>query len=211
MGSHIALFFGKEKTGSFYLHRKDSEELPSGGKKQKIFQKRKGFNSPHYCWFARANFVLWQRASDDVALRDCPQPKLLHDHGSFAHCHRAGARRAATRFPTPCHPRTQAWASGVAAAAWSSSCHAAPCPHRRCGSASHRARQLPGPCSDTALQCTPAMPAPIPASHQSYPWPRHTATGQHRAWKSLYVFLSPWFFLPKMFQMRDAGCIKAIL
>lgn len=31
-GSHIALFFGKEKTGSFYLHRKDSEELPSGEK-----------------------------------------------------------------------------------------------------------------------------------------------------------------------------------
>lgn len=32
VGSHIALFFGKEKTGSFYLHRKDSEELPSGEK-----------------------------------------------------------------------------------------------------------------------------------------------------------------------------------
>lgn len=33
VGSHIALFFGRGKTGSFYLHRKDSEELPSGEKK----------------------------------------------------------------------------------------------------------------------------------------------------------------------------------
>lgn len=77
VGSHTALFFGKEKTGSFYLHRKDSEELPSGEKKQKMVQKQKGFHSPQYCWFARTNSVLWQWADDDVALRDCPQPKLL--------------------------------------------------------------------------------------------------------------------------------------
>lgn len=35
VGSHIALFFGKEKTGSFYLHRRDFAELPSEEKKNR--------------------------------------------------------------------------------------------------------------------------------------------------------------------------------
>lgn len=42
MGSHIALFFGKERTGSFYLHRRDFAELPSGEKKnRKCFRNTK--------------------------------------------------------------------------------------------------------------------------------------------------------------------------
>lgn len=41
VGSHIALFFGKEKTGSFYLHRRDFAELPSGEKKTKRFRNTK--------------------------------------------------------------------------------------------------------------------------------------------------------------------------
>lgn len=48
VGSHIALSFGKEKTGSFYLRRKDSEELPSGEKTQQTVQNRKGFQSPRH-------------------------------------------------------------------------------------------------------------------------------------------------------------------
>lgn len=48
-GSHIALFSGTEKTGSSYLHRKDSGELPSGDKKENIFQKCRGFNGPQNC------------------------------------------------------------------------------------------------------------------------------------------------------------------
>lgn len=182
VGSHIALFFGKEKTGSFYLHRKGSEELPSAEKKQKIFQKRKGFDSP-------STTHLQERVlsfdSDDVALRDCPQPKLLRPW----------------QFRTPsevCASRRRSVLARKGERAEQQQLRGAP-----------PATQHPVPGEDAAAPAVSAQHGQalhwcwLGAPGDTTPRPVATApaAGQHWAWTRLSLLPSLRFFLPKTFQM----------
>lgn len=82
VGSHIALFFGKEKTGSFYLHRRDFAELPSGEKKTENVSETQRIWEPLVLPVCKSQFCSLpvSRARDAAA----PQPRLLRDPNSSA-------------------------------------------------------------------------------------------------------------------------------
>lgn len=106
VGSHIALFFGKEKTGSFYLHRRDFAELPSGEKKKQNASETQRIWEPSVLPVCKSQFCsLPVSRARDAAAPSLSQPRLLWDPNSSAAP--VGLVPGSARLPKKKYPRNR--------------------------------------------------------------------------------------------------------